>query len=232
MISSGKVVVLSFFSLFSFVTGARAQTPRLQAGAADVPLRLASRVALAVARTWGVDTAGLVLSWGTGSLSDVADTAAFRLLGRGEEGWFVVSVEPAGKPARAIRLRVGITSPRAVAARLLRPGARLSDADIRIDTTLLWGPPAVDTDAPAPGWLVKRVLSPGDVLDRFRVEPPPVVAAGQPVRILWNRGNVMVALEGTALNDAALGGTVRVRTDQRVGVVTGTVTAPGQARMP
>lgn len=220
-------------SLLALLPGAsRAQSPRLSVGSSDVPPRLAARVAQAVARAWGTDTTGLVLSWGSGSLATVDDSAAFRLLGHGEDGWFVVSVEPAGKPARAIRLRAGRTIPRAVAARVLRPGTRLAEDDIRLEPTLRWGPPPADSATPAAGWLVRRMTSPGEALDRLRVEPPPVVATGQTVRVLWNRGNVTVALEGTALNDAAMGGSVRVRTGQRAGVVTGTVTAPGLARMP
>jgi flagella basal body P-ring formation protein FlgA len=58
-----------------------------------------------------------------------------------------------------------------------------------------------------------------------------VVSAGKPVRVLWNEGNVSVAVEGVALNDAAVGQSVRVRTSGRIGVVAGTATAPGVARM-
>ena len=96
-------------SLLALLPGAsRAQSPRLSVGSSDVPPRLAARVAQAVARAWGTDTTGLVLSWGSGSLAQVDDSTAFRLLGHGEDGWFVVSVEPEGKPARAIRLRAGL----------------------------------------------------------------------------------------------------------------------------
>jgi flagella basal body P-ring formation protein FlgA len=208
-------------------------TVRLSALGGEVPPRLAARVADAVARAWGVDTAGLVLSWGSGSLADMPDTAAFRLFGRGDGGWFAVTVEPANRPPKAIRLRAGTAVSRVVAARALRPGMRLTEADLRQEPALRWGPPpAAEEPVPAPGWIVKRMVSPGDPLDRMRVEPPPVVAAGQPVRVSWNQGNVSIALEGTALNDATLGGTVRVRTGERVGVLTGTVTAPGEARMP
>ena len=56
----------SFLALFG--AAAQAQSPvRMAAQAGDVPPRLAARIAEAVASAWGVDTAGLVLSWGTGS---------------------------------------------------------------------------------------------------------------------------------------------------------------------
>ena len=228
-------MVLSVLSLFPFFGGAGLgkSAVRLAAHAGDVPPRLAARVAQAVGRAWGMDTTGLVLSWGSGSLADVPDTTAFRLLGRGEEGWFAVAFEPAGRPARAIRLRAGIAGRRLVAARALRPGMRLGEGDIREEPHLSWGPPPVtDEPVPGPGWVVKRILTPGDPLDRARVAPPPVIEVGQPVRVLWNQGNVSIALEGTALNDAALGGTIRVRTGQRSTTLTGTVIAPGEARIP
>jgi flagella basal body P-ring formation protein FlgA len=226
--------MLSVLSVLSFFGAtARAQpTVRLAMQAGDVPPRLAARVAMAVARAWNVDTAGLVLSWGSGSLQGVPDTAGFRLLGRGEDGWFAVSVEPVNRQARAIRLRVGITIRQLVAVRVLKPGMRLAGSDYREEPHVAWGPPgAEDQTVPEPGWIVRRMIGPGDVLDRFRVAPPPLVMAGQPVRILWTQGNVSVALEGTALNDAVMGGTIRVRTRQHTGMMTGTVTAPGEARI-
>jgi flagella basal body P-ring formation protein FlgA len=186
-----------------------------------------------VASAWGVDTAGLVLSWGTGSLTDCPDTSAFRLRGAGEDGWFAVTVEAAGRSMRAIRLRAGIAGRRLVAARALRPGMLLTEEDLRDEPHLRWGPPpATDQPEPGAGWVVRRIIAPGDALDRSRVAPPPAVEAGHPVRIFWQQGSVSVALDGTALNDAAIGGTIRVRLPERKSVLVGTVTAPGQARMP
>ena len=223
--------VLSALSFFG-VTARPLPTVRLAVQAGEVPPRLAARVAMAVSRAWNVDTAGLVLSWGSGSLLGVPDTSGFRLLGRGEDGWFIVSVEPVDRPARAIRLRAGVTVRQQVAVRVLKPGMHLDEGDYREEPHVAWGPPSPeDQPLPTPGWIVRRMIGPGDVLDRFRVAPPPVITAGQPVRILWNQGNVSVALEGTALNDAAMGATVRVRTGQRVGMMTGTVIAPGEARI-
>ena len=79
---------------------------------------------------------------------------------------------------------------------------------------------------------MRRTLSPGTPLDAAHVTPPPLVEIGQPVRIHWHEGAVSIALEGTALNDAAMGESVRVRTGGRTGVVRGLVTASGEARMP
>ena len=222
----------SFLAFFG--VAAQGQSPvRLAAQAGDVPPRLAARIAEAVARAWGIDTTGLVLSWGAGSLTECPDTSAFRLRGTGEDGWFAVTVEAAGRSVRAVRLRAGIAGWRSVAARAPRPGMRLTGEGLRGEPHVRWGPPPVaDQPEPGPGWVVRRIIAPGDPLDRSRVAPPPAVESGRPVRILWQQGNVSVALDGTALNDAVIGGTIRVRLPERKSVVVGTVTAPGQARMP
>jgi flagella basal body P-ring formation protein FlgA len=235
MSSSVRRVVLGASAFLAFFGGgARGQSSaRLTAHPGDVPPRLAARVAEAVARAWGVDPSGLVLSWGSGTFADLPDSSAFRLLGTGEEGWFAVTIEPAGRTARAARLRAGVAGRRFVAVRALRPGMRLAEGDIRQEPYVRWGPPpAAAEQEPGPGWVVRRIITPGAPLNRTRVAPPPAIEAGHPVRILWQQGNVSVALEGTALNDAALGEAIRVRMPERRSVLVGTVTAPGQATMP
>ncbi len=219
-------------ALASLVMPVRSEAQaRLSVSTGEVPPRLAARVARAIGREWGVDTAGLVLSWGTGSLNQVPDSSAFRLIG-GEAGWFSLLVEPASGQSAWIRLRAGRTVAQVVATRALPAGAVLGPEDMRVEPRLSWGAPARDSvNATAPGWVVKRPVAGGDVLEGWRVAPPPVVSAGKPVRVLWNEGNVSVALEGVALNDAAVGQSVRVRTSGRIGVVAGTATAPGVARM-
>jgi flagella basal body P-ring formation protein FlgA len=225
--------VLSALGVLGALTSPlKGQAPvSLTAQSGAIAPRLAARVAEQVARTWGTDTARLVLSWGLGAPAGVPDTTPFHLLGRGEGGWFAVTFEPAGRPQVAMRLRAGIAGRLLVAARALRVGMRLVESDIREEPTVQWGPPVDTAMVPAPGWVVRRILTPGDVLDATRVAPPPLVEAGQPVRMIWNEGNVSVALEGVALQAAAMGQTVRVRTGGRTGVLLGTVTAPGEARM-
>lgn len=204
---------------------------RLSAGAAPVTPGLQARVAEAVARSWGVDTAGLVLSWGSGSLVGVPDSTDFRLLGGGQGGWFAVMVEPANRASLGIRLRAGVTTVQLVAARALASGQRLEAPDIRAEPQVHWGPPASPAPAVVAGWVARRRLVPGTPLDATHVGPAPAVTAGQPVRVHWNVGSVSVALEGVALHDAALGAPLRVRTTRKRGVVQATVTAPGEARM-
>ncbi len=234
MSSSVRRVVSALSLLTALTAPLRAQAPaRLTAADGDVSTRLAARVAAEVGRTWGEDAAGMVLSFGTGSLAGVPDSTSFRLLGAGENGWFALVAEPVGRPPVALRLRAGRTVTRQVASRALRAGMRLAPGDIRAEPHLRWGPPPADSVVPAAeGWVVRRTLGPGTPLDPAHVAPPPLIETGQPVRILWHQGAVSIALEGTALNDAAMGESVRVRTGGRTGVVRGLVTASGEARMP
>jgi len=196
-----------------------------------VPPGLQGRIALAVARTWGVDRADLVLSWGSGSLAAASDSSPFRLLGGGEGGWFAVLVEPPNQAPIAIRLRAGRNAQRPVAARAVASGQALGRADIRHEAYVHWGPPAAAPAAVEAGWVARRRLAPGAPLDERHVGPAPVVAAGQPVRVHWQAGGVTVAVEGVALHAAAMGDPLRVRTTRKRGILVATVTAPGEARM-
>ncbi len=203
-----------------------------QAPAAPLPPVLVARVGADVARTWGVDPDSLVLAWSGFTRPVIADSAGLRLLGRGEGGWFALVVEVPGSPSVALRFRAGRIVGQWVATRPLRPGSRLGADDLRPASDTVWAPPSVRPSAtPAPGWVVRRMLAAGDPLDAARVGPPPAVAQGGTVRVLWQEGTIAVALEGVALNDAAVGEAVRVRTDRRSGIIRGTVTAPGEARM-
>ncbi len=203
-----------------------------QAGDGTVPAGLQARLAAAVAKSWGVDTTGLVLAWGNGSLAGVPDSSPFRLLGGGEGGWFALLVEPPHRVPVAIRLRAGIGGRRQVAARAIAAGQMLAAGDIRAEAHVHWGPPAGGSfPAVEAGWVARRRMVPGAVLDAAHVGPAPVVSAGQAVRVHWNAGSVTVALEGVALHDAALGAPLRVRTVRQRGVLQTTVTAPGEARM-
>lgn len=234
MSSFARRCVSALSLLAALTVPLRAQAPvRLAAAGGEVPARFAARVAAEVGRTWGEHPEGMVLRFGAGSLAGVPDSTPFRLLGAGEAGWFALVAEPVGLRPIALRLRAGCTIRRQVATRALRAGMRLAPGDIREEPHVRWGPPPTDGMAVArEGWVVRRTLGPGTPLDVAHVGPPPLVETGQPVRILWREGAVSIALEGTAMNDAALGESVRVRTGSRTGVVRGLVTASGEARMP
>src|SRR5512146_489208 len=111
MTSSAKAIVIAALaSLASLVTPGRshAQARLAFVGTGSVTARLSARVAEAVSREWEVDTSRVVLSWGSGSLGQVPDTSAFRLIG-GEAGWFSLILDAPHGATAFFRLRAGIT---------------------------------------------------------------------------------------------------------------------------
>jgi flagella basal body P-ring formation protein FlgA len=198
---------------------------------APVSRTLAARVAARIADSWRVPVEQVRLEWGLASAKDrPADDAPFRVVGRGEGGWFVIVFDPSDSAAVAIRLRAGVERPVAVATHPLASGARLAAADVREEVRVHWGLPGASALlTPAPGWEVKRPLREGDVVAPPAVAAPPLVLAGEPVRLEWQSGGVQVSVIGIALNSARAGETVRARLEERPARLTGTVTAPGTA---
>lgn len=113
------------------VLRAQSASARLSAATDSVPDSFTARVAAAVAHDWGVDPGRLVLSWGRGPLSRISATSSFKLLGLGDGGWLAVVLDPDGERPAALRLRVGFTEDQLVAARPIRAGTILVDADFR-----------------------------------------------------------------------------------------------------
>jgi len=200
---------------------------------AGVPTGLAERVADAVGSLWRVEPDSVRLEWGTTTaLTRLPEETSFRLLGDGNGGWFAVVFEPEGRAPVAARLRAGIAVVRLVATRALKPGARLTTDVVREQIGVRWGPPSISSEqSVAEGWVVRRGVSEGETLEPPVVAPPPLVEAGQPVRVVWSGGAVSIAIDGIALNSAALGEPVRVRKASGLGILRGTVTGPALARM-
>lgn len=211
-----------------------AQAPRLRARAAGpaVPANLSARVAGQVARLWGVDSAAVRLEWGVVPVAATfADSVRFRLLGRGDGGWFGVVFESPAGASFAVRVRAGAQDSVAVATRPVRSGETLGPNDVRLELQPRWGPPMRGRPLPAPGWIARRALASGEVITASAAAPPVLVRAGQVVQLEWRRGSVTVGLEGTALNSAALGESVRVRPANGGGARTAVVAGPGRARL-
>lgn len=202
-----------------------------RAGEAPVSRGLAARVAARIASAWRVPVGQVRLLWGHSSCTgSPADETTFRVLGRGEDGWFVVVFDPAASAAVAVRVRAGVERPVMVASRSLPAGSRLADGDLREEMRVHWGVPASDSvPAPGSGWEVRRLLAAGEVVAAPAVAAPPLVYAGQPVKMEWQRGGVEVSVMGIALNNARRGETVRARLEERPARLTGTVVAPGTA---
>jgi flagella basal body P-ring formation protein FlgA len=225
MNSSGSLLMLGLAA-----STLSAQTP---APASPVSEGLSRRVAEAVARMWDVEAAGIRLEWGRLPAGIVlGDDAAFRFQGHGDGGWFVVLFTTPRSDIVAARVRAGIADSVPVAARPLGAGTRLSEADVAFHPAMRWGAPLEAVGRyPRLGWVARRSIAVGEALEPPLVSPPPMVEAGRPIRVTWSGGAVTVAIEGVALNAAGLGESVRVRTLSRTGMVRGTVTGPGEARM-
>jgi flagella basal body P-ring formation protein FlgA len=209
-------------------------TPLLLAvrpGEAPVTRGLAARVAARIADAWRVPVGQLRLEWGRASgAASPSDDTTFRVLGHGDDGWFVVVFDPAASAAMAVRVRAGVERPVMVATRSLPAGAQLADGDLREEMRVRWGVPPTDSlVVPASGWEVRRPLTAGEVVAAPAVMAPPLVLAGQPVKMEWHRGGVDVSVVGIALNSARRGETVRARLEERPARLSGTVVAPGTA---
>jgi flagella basal body P-ring formation protein FlgA len=194
-------------------------------GTAAVTPALEERVAARIAAVWGVPAAALGLWWGAfpGRGAPSADDSV-RVCGNGADGWFVVEL---GAGRRAVRVRAGLEDTVVVAARPLASGARLEAGDLVSAVRMHWGPPAPRAARPGEGWEVRRPLAAGEVAARPAVAPPPLVAAGEPVRMVWRQGGVNIVLEGIALNGARRDQVVRARIQGRSGRLAGRAIAPG-----
>lgn len=202
-------------------------------GEPSLPAALAARVATQIAAAWKVPAGQLRLVWGrTAEAGAVGEDAPFRILGRGEDGWLVVVFDPAAKGATAVRVRAGVERAVMVASRPLAAGARIADGDLREEMRVRWGFPEADSQAtPGAGWTLRRAFAAGEVVAPPAAQAPPLVVAGQPVRMQWERGGVQVSVVGIALNSACRGETVRARLEERPARLTGTVTAAGTAEL-
>jgi flagella basal body P-ring formation protein FlgA len=210
--------------------GAAAQQP--PAARPEVPPAIAARVADAIALRWAVPASRLELAWGSAArLAGAAPDVPFRLVGADSEGWFAAVFEPTGRPATAVRVRAGVAESVTVAARALTRGTALGPQDLARAVRTRWGAPRPSGTEPAAGWLVRRAVAAGTLLDAQIAAPPPVVSAGSQVRVEWTQGNLTLGFDGTALTDAALGATVLVRPAGRSAAVRATVIGPAAVRL-
>ena len=202
-----------------------------RADSATMPRPVANRVAARLADQWCVPAGEIRLAWGrTSAAGAPEDDAPFRIVGAGAGGWFVVVFHPSDSAAMAVRLRAGVERPVMVAARPLAAGSRVAEGDLREEVRVHWGVPARDSSvAPGVGWEIRRPVRSGEVVAPPSVAAPPLVVAGEPVRLEWQSGGVQVSVMGIALNSARAGEQVRARLEERPARLTGTVLAPGLA---
>lgn len=229
MSSFARLAVLAVGLATPCAAQGAAQGATSQAGA--VPAALAAAVAGTVARQWGADSAAVELEWGVvPSAAVLSDSTPFTLSGKGGDGWLVALFSPPRTSPVAVRVRGGVRSSVAVAARPLSSGAVIADGDITRDTRVRWGFPAPDA-VPGEGWVMRRSLAAGQELTGSTASAPQVVRSGDQVHVEWQRGAVTVGLEGVALASGALGESISVRLAQRGGQRRGRVTGAGSVRL-
>ena len=216
---------MTSFASLALLAQLAARTP-----APAVPAALATRVQAAVAEQWQLAPSAVQLAWGALPAWRASDLEAPLRLGPiGRDGWLVVTLEPSGAAPRAVRVRAGAAAPLPVAARALTAGVTLTDADIRWESPVQWGPPEATASLVDVGWEVRRTLRAGDALRGVAVAAPSGVASGAPLRIVWARNGVEIEMDAVALTAARVGEKVQARTT--TGRVMARMTAPGIARI-
>jgi flagella basal body P-ring formation protein FlgA len=199
------------------------------AGASTPPPPLATPVAEAIAREWGVAPSALRLEWGRIDTTGLSPASPFRLTGRGVGGWFVVVWDPDGI-RRAARVRAACVETLRTATRALRAGAVLAADDLDQTARARFGPPLEGGHA-APGWRVRRPVAAGELLIPPTVEPPAGVLAGRAVTLEWAEGPVRLDARGIAVHAARVGEQVRVRRARGERALVGVVIAPGRVAL-
>jgi flagella basal body P-ring formation protein FlgA len=129
--------------------------------------------------------------------------------------------------------RVELMQPVVVAARALVRGQRLSAQDLRIDARDVGAlhDGAVRDPAQIIGYLMTRPLAAGRVLVAGALEAPTLVERGRRVRMAVDGVGVHITMTGLALENGALGQTVRVRNPASQRVVEGVVVGPARIRL-
>ena len=113
-----------------------------------------------------------------------------------------------------------------VARHDLARGVALAAADIDTVVTAAPARAGAASARAAAGWITRRGVRAGEPLRAPAVVPPPLVASGSPVTVVWDHAGVRVTRAGTALGAARRGERVLVRVDAQRRV-TGIATEPG-----
>jgi flagella basal body P-ring formation protein FlgA len=188
-------------------------------------------VAEQIAARWCVTREAICLEWGQGAEKlTLPPETSFDVVGKGLDGWFAVLCDRPVEGSVTVRVRAGFQDTVMVAARPLTAGNRIAAGDLRSQTILHWGPPEAGRfEAPVPGWEVRRHVAVGEIVRWPSAIPPAIVVAGQPVRLEWARGGVLISVTGVAINSARKGEVVKVRISGRSGRLCGIAMEPGKA---
>jgi flagella basal body P-ring formation protein FlgA len=199
--------------------------------AGPVPDGLAARVRASIAREWQRDPSVVRVQWGIMPIrAALADDMAFRLVGRGQDGRYVVLVStPRGE--LAVSVRAGVEDSVWVSSRPVPASVTLAADDVKREVRMVWGASSA-TAKPAPlGWETQRSLGAGQLLVPPAIREPAQVEPGRVVRFEWSQGEIAIVREALAANRARLGEIVWA-TDRATGQrISGRVIGPARARL-
>ncbi len=180
---------------------------------AQVPAPIAGRVATLVADRWRVSADRVRLEWKGVSEADLVDTTGARVELLGDRGGWFTLVLPAARGPNVYRwsVRAGVAESTLVAAHALPRQTVVGASDVVDSVVVRWGRPPARRPGRI-GWVTRRPVNAGEPLDEPTVEPPPVIASGDPVQFIWQRGQIQLTLTGVAVGQTdAPGGPARVR---------------------
>lgn len=113
-----------------------------------------------------------------------------------------------------VPVEVRVFAPVQVAARPIARGRPLAADDVRIDRVDLTrvSGPAYGAEEPPDGGVAIRAIAAGEPLRRDLFRPLPIMAAGDPVKVVYDGKGFAISIEGKALTPAGDGQAVRVAT--------------------
>lgn len=146
-------------------------------------------------------------------------------------------VAPAEGPARR---SIGLSGQAHRMALVPVPTRRVSRGDVLDEADLTWAKlreralplNALDEPEDLIGMEARRALQPGEPVRRGDVEAPILVERRQLVMLRLETATMVLTTQGKALEDGALGESVRVENPQSGRVIDGVVSGPGQVAIP
>lgn len=132
----------------------------------------------------------------------------------------------------AVRGRLSANSEVVVVQQPLRRGAIISEADVdlvSLDISKVHDPLFDLSDVV--GLRVARSIRAGQIVERKNIEYPPVITKGDFVRIIAQRGSMVLTASGVARQDGRMGEVIRVQNSSSQKEVRGRVVGPSQVKV-
>jgi flagella basal body P-ring formation protein FlgA len=111
-------------------------------------------------------------------------------------------------------IEVRVFAPALLAARPIGRGQPVGADDVRIERIDLTrtNSPVYGADESLEGLVTTRAIAAGEPLRRDLVKPPPILVAGDPVKVVYDGNGFAASIDGKALTAAGDGQAVRVTT--------------------